>query len=336
MSTPMEQIKHSFVIPESLSNMRLDQALHILLPEYSRGKIQEWIKSGFVTVNGKILKQRDKVKEGQELNICANIEIQETAKAQAIALNIVYEDEEILIINKPAGLVVHPGAGQKDKTLLNALLYYLPSLATIPRAGIVHRIDKDTSGLLVIAKTLSAHTKLIEDMQEHKIKREYEAIVYGTLTSGGTLEAPIGRHKIKRTAMAVTDSGKEAVTHYRIIERFNGFTHIKVNLETGRTHQIRVHMAHIYHPIVGDQTYGGRVKIPKDTGEKLRNYLQHFKRQALHAKKISLTHPKTGQIITAEAPLPDDMAMLLHLLRTNAHDVTHNQKSAQRRTFLRE
>lgn len=312
-----KQIKLSSEIPEALSGKRLDMALSILFPEYSRARLQEWIKSGYVTVDSKILKPRDPVKTLQKIEILATISIQENAKPQAIELNIIYEDEDIIIINKPVGLVVHPGAGQHDNTLLNAILHHAPKLAQIPRAGIIHRIDKDTSGLLVIAKTIEAHTKLVAAMQEHQIKREYEAVVYGALTSGGTIDAPIGRHKIKRTAMAVTTTGKIAITHYRIIERFTTFTHIKVTLETGRTHQIRVHMAHIHHPIIGDQTYGGRLKIPKNTTAELQEYLQLFKRQALHARKLILNHPKTNKLIEAEAPLQKDMIQLLQLLRKN-------------------
>jgi len=311
---PHNKIIFNTAIPASLAGKRLDQALSALFPEYSRAKLQEWIKAGYVKVENKILISRNKVFAGQKIEIIAEITIQETAEPQQIALNIIYEDNDIIVVNKPVGLIVHPGAGQKANTLLNALLYHAPELAKLPRAGIIHRIDKDTSGLLIIAKNLEAHTKLVAAMQERKIKREYEAVVYGEIAAGSTIDAPIGRHRIKRTAMAVTDAGKPAITHFRILEHFRDFTYIKLNLETGRTHQIRVHMAHIHHPIVGDQTYS-KLKIPKNSSEELQNYLHHFKRQALHAKKLTLVHPKNNKILEFEAPLPSDMVELLSILR---------------------
>lgn len=311
------QIHLKAIIAEHLSGKRLDQALSILFPIHSRARIQSWIKNGWVKVNNNIIIQnRFKVAVNDKIEINAEITEQNTShEAQDIKLDIIYEDDDILVINKPVGLVVHPGAGIADKTLLNALLFHAPKLKNIPRAGIIHRLDKDTSGLLIIAKTLEAHTKLINEMQQRHIKREYEAIVYGELTAGGTIDAPIGRHHLKRKSMAVTESGKPAITHYRVIERFLGFTYIKINLETGRTHQIRVHMAYIHHPILGDPVYG-RLKIPKNASDDLINFLRNFKRQALLAKRLELAHPKTDKLMKFDAPLPKDMLELIKILKS--------------------
>ena len=247
--------------------------------------------------------------------IDAHIEIEVSHDAEKISLNIIFEDEQIIIINKPVGMVVHPAIGNHSNTLLNALLYHAPQLANLPRAGIVHRLDKDTSGLLVIAKTLEAQTTLVKQLNRRKITREYEAIVQGVLTGGGTISEPIGRHPRQRIKMAVVEGGKEAVTHYWVIERFNAYTHIKVKLETGRTHQIRVHMASHHHPIAGDQTYGGRMKLPKGASEELIEGLRQFKRQALHAKRLAFLHPMTNEETSFEAPLPNDIKHLLELLK---------------------
>jgi 23S rRNA pseudouridine1911/1915/1917 synthase len=308
-------------IPEHLDNKRLDQAVAELLPEYSRTRLQAWIQAGQITVDGKILRPRDKVHTGQHVKISPIIEPIVTWQAQPIPLNIIYEDRDIIVINKPAGLVVHPAAGRSHSTMLNALLHHTPELANLPRAGIIHRLDKDTSGLLVVAKNLKAHTKLVAELQKRHITREYEAIVNGVMTAGGTVNAPIGRHPQDRKRMAVVTSGKGklAITHYRVIERFRAHTHIKVILETGRTHQIRVHMAYIHYPIVGDQIYGGKQKMPKCINEELKQYLQNFKRQALHAKRLGLIHPTTGKQIEWQAPLPEDMQQLLRLLKKDFH-----------------
>jgi 23S rRNA pseudouridine1911/1915/1917 synthase len=300
----METLKT--IIPENLDNKRLDQALAKLFPEYSRTRLQAWIKAGQVTVDGKVLKPRDKVHTGQNIIVTPIIEPQEHWEAQPIVLDIIYEDDDIIIINKPAGLVVHPGAGTRDKTMLNALLHHAPELTKLPRAGIIHRLDKDTSGLLVVARNLKSHTKLVADLQQRNIKREYEAIVVGVMTAGGTIDAPIGRHPKDRKRMAVVVFGKPAITHYRVIKRFKAHTHIKVMLETGRTHQIRVHMAHIHYPIVGDPVYGGNKARYKN-----------FKRQALHAKCLGLIHPRTGKQMEWHAPLPNDMQWLLEELSIN-------------------
>ena len=297
----METLKTT--IPAHLDNKRLDQALAELFPEYSRARLQAWIKAGQITVDDKILKPRDKIHTGQNIIVNPIIEPQERWEAQQIPLDIIYEDDDIIIINKPPGLVVHPGAGTRDKTMLNALLHHAPELAKLPRAGIIHRLDKDTSGLLVVARNLKSHTKLVTELQHHNIKREYEAIVVGVMTAGGTVDAPIGRHPKDRKRMAVVPSGKPAITHYRVIKRFKAHTHIKVMLETGRTHQIRVHMAHIHYPILGDPVYGGNKAKYKN-----------FPRQALHAKCLGLIHPATGEQMEWQAPLPDDMQGLLKKL----------------------
>ena len=269
---------------------------------------------GFVTVDNVVLRAKDKVRTDQTINITANITTETTDQPQAIALDVVYEDQDIIVINKPAGLVTHPGAGRADNTLLNALLYHYPELINLPRAGIIHRLDKDTSGLLVIAHNLIAHTKLVTDLQNRKIKREYAAIVNGVMTTGGTVEAPIGRHPFKRTHMAVKENGKSATTHYRIIKHFPAHTYLKVILETGRTHQIRVHLTHIGYPIVGDPTYGKGLKIPAKCSEALRQTLMNFKRQALHAERLGLKHPCTGQLMEWEVKPPEDMEKLLQAL----------------------
>ena len=313
---PTKNITLSQSVPVELNQTRLDVALSTLFPDYSRARLQQWITEGLITVDEKILRKKDKVTAGQTLEIKAPETLTTEAAPQKIALNIIYEDEDLIIVNKPAGLTVHPGAGQRDQTLLNALLYYDPKLANVPRAGIVHRLDKDTSGLLVVARNLTAHHKLVKALQKHKIKREYEAVVYGRIISGGTIDAPIDRHPTKRILMAVVEDGREATTHYRVIERFSHHTHLRLILETGRTHQIRVHLAHIDHPIVGDLVYG-RLKLPKGASAELANALKNFKRQALHARYLALTHPTTGQLIEWQSELPKDMQQLLVILRKN-------------------
>lgn len=303
-------------IPAELAGKRLDVALGILFPQYSRARLQSWVKDGWVKLDGAVVdKSRFIVVEGQEIELHGMLKPQEAWQAQPLALDIVYEDDDLIIINKPPGLVVHPGAGNMENTLLNALLHHAPELAALPRAGIIHRLDKDTSGLLVIAKTLEAYTKLVSDMQERKIKREYEAVISGVMTAGGVVDAAIARHPRKRTHMAVVETGKDAITHYRVLERFRGHTHVRLILETGRTHQIRVHMAHIHYPVVGDQTYGGRMYLPKGCSEALRSFLKGFKRQALHAARLELHHPISGKLLQFSAPIPDDVQELLRLLR---------------------
>lgn len=319
MKIQSEQLLLNTVIPPDLAGHRLDQALSILFKDYSRSRIQTWIRANQVTVNGKLLRPRDKVNTGDKISIAAEITSATTWEPENLPLNIVYEDEALLVVNKSPGQVVHPAAGNYEGTLLNALLHHFPPLAALPRAGIIHRLDKDTSGLLVVAKTLTAHHALIKQMQRRTIKREYEAIVIGVLTAGGTIAAPIGRHSIRRKQMAVVEAGKPAVTHYRVLEKFRAHTRIKVILETGRTHQIRVHMASIHHPLVGDQTYGGRLRLPAGAGLALTDMLRNFKRQALHAVRLGLIHPTSKDSLEWEAPLPEDLVQLITCLREDVN-----------------
>jgi 23S rRNA pseudouridine1911/1915/1917 synthase len=304
-------------VPYEMAGMRLDQVLAELFSDYSRSKLQAWIKTGRVQVNGLILKAKDKLDGGEEITLDAEAEAVISSEAEDIPLDIVYEDDSLLIVNKPAGLVVHPAVGNWSGTLLNALLNHDRNLETLPRAGIVHRLDKDTSGLLMIAKTLQAHNSLTQQLQERDINREYLAITKGRMTAGGTADEPIGRHPTDRKRYIVKESGKEAVTHYRVVQRFNHHTFVQLKLETGRTHQIRVHMAHIRYPLLGDPVYGGRFQMPPHCNERLSAELRSFKRQALHAAKLGLEHPVTGAYYEWEQPLPEDMATLLEALAEN-------------------
>ncbi|RRI54092.1 23S rRNA pseudouridine(1911/1915/1917) synthase RluD [Pseudomonas aeruginosa] len=310
-----DMIQRAAEVPFELGGQRLDQIAAQLFPEHSRSRLAGWIKDGRLTVDGAVLRPRDIVHSGAQLVLEAEQEAQGEWLAQNIELEIVYEDEHILVIDKPAGLVVHPAAGHQDGTLLNALLYHVPDIANVPRAGIVHRLDKDTTGLMVVAKTLEAHTKLVAQLQARSVSRIYEAIVIGVITSGGTIDAPIGRHGVQRQKMAVVDAGKVAVSHYRVLERFRAHTHTRVKLETGRTHQIRVHMSHIGYPLVGDPVYGGRFRIPPVASQTLVQTLREFPRQALHARFLELDHPATGVRMKWESPLPEDFLWLLSLLR---------------------
>ncbi len=293
---------------------RLDQVLAKLLPDYSRSRLQQWIKEGFVRVDNEIPKIKYKIKGNEQLEVDlakAIDSIQEAPLiAQAIPLNIVFEDDDIIIVNKPAGLVVHPGAGNPDNTMLNALLNHDAALSKIPRAGVIHRLDKETTGLLVVARNLKAHTHLVEELQNRAFEREYRAIVVGTMSGGGKINQPLGRHPTQRTKMAVVKNGRPSVTHYRILSRYPAHTELKVILETGRTHQIRVHMAHIKHPLVGDPTYGGRLRIPSGCSAALMTTLRKFGRQALHAEKLGFIHPSSGKSVCWEAPLPTDLQNL--------------------------
>lgn len=310
-----DMIQRAAEVPFELGGQRLDQIAAQLFPEHSRSRLAGWIKDGRLTVDGAVLRPRDIVHSGAQLVLEAEQEAQGEWLAQDIELEIVYEDEHILVIDKPAGLVVHPAAGHQDGTLLNALLYHVPDIANVPRAGIVHRLDKDTTGLMVVAKTLEAHTKLVAQLQARSVSRIYEAIVIGVITSGGTIDAPIGRHGVQRQKMAVVDAGKVAVSHYRVLERFRAHTHTRVKLETGRTHQIRVHMSHIGYPLVGDPVYGGRFRIPPVASQTLVQTLREFPRQALHARFLELDHLATGVRMKWESPLPEDFLWLLSLLR---------------------
>ena len=304
----------TIIIPERMTGDRLDVALSEMLPDYSRSKITAWIKSGDALINNKAFKPNDKVNGSQMVMLSLSKKKNNDWSAENIALNIVFEDEDIIIINKPFGLVTHPGAGNWNGTLANALLYYDPQLSKLDRAGIVHRLDKNTSGLMVIARNEKSQKYLVEQLQTHTVTREYSAIVYGHMISGGSVNDPIGRDPKDRVKQAVLSNGRDATTHYRVIDRFKSHTHVKAILETGRTHQIRVHLSHIGYPLLGDPMYGGRVRFPKKASEILKESLLGFKRQALHSKKLTLNHPSTGELMSWKAPLPDDMRELLDIL----------------------
>jgi 23S rRNA pseudouridine1911/1915/1917 synthase len=305
-------------VSEQFAGQRLDAALASMFPDYSRRRLQQWIRDGRVLLNGERVKPRTRLQgdEVLELNIRAESR-SDQFQAQAIALDIVYEDDAIIVLDKPAGLVVHPAAGHADGTLLNALLHHDAELAQVPRAGIVHRLDKDTTGLMVVARNLSAHKHLVAELQQRSIQREYQAVVQGIITAGGVVDAPIGRHARDRVRMCVRDDGKPAKTHYRVIKRFRDHSHVQLKLDSGRTHQIRVHMQHIRHAIVGDPVYGGRQRLPPQADPALVEQLRHFKRQALHAFRLSLLHPEIGKHLSWRSDLPDDMVQLLAALHTD-------------------
>ncbi|ADO80392.1 TPA: 23S rRNA pseudouridine(1911/1915/1917) synthase RluD [Haemophilus influenzae] len=314
----MPQITLSAEVQPEQMGQRLDQTLAELFPEYSRSRLKTWIEADLVKLNDRITNiPREKVLGGERIEIIVEVEDETRFEAENIPLNIVYEDDDIIVINKPKDLVVHPGAGNPNGTVLNALLYHYPPIVEVPRAGIVHRLDKDTTGLMVVAKTIPAQTKLVRDLQKRKITREYEAVASGIMTKGGTVDQPMARHATKRTLMAVHPIGKPAVTHYRIMENYRNYTRLRLRLETGRTHQIRVHMAHIAHPLLGDQTYGGRPRPPKNASEDFMEVLRNFKRQALHAVMLRLAHPITGEMMEWYAPLPDDFVELLNALKAD-------------------
>ncbi len=311
-------IKIQNIIPTAFHGQRLDPVLASLYPDYSRSLLTKWIKEGFITLNDQLAKPRDKVTAGDKIDIDAPMENhRETDKLlpQNIPLDIIYEDDYLLIINKQAGLVVHPGAGNPESTLVNALLYHDETLQQLSRAGIIHRLDKDTTGLMVIAKTLPAYTELIRQMQAREINRHYQALVQGYLISGGEIDTAFGRHHRNRLKMAVLTQGKQALTYYKIREHFEEHTLLDIQLMTGRTHQIRVHMAHINHPVIGDQLYGGRPRFPKNADESLRDVIKSFKRQALHACKLSFIHPVSKEQLTFHAPLPEDFKRLIKAIR---------------------
>lgn len=313
-----EHIQLSLVVPDELGNKRFDHIAAQLFSDFSRARLQSWIKEGNLTVDGDQRKAKEKLIGGEILRLDVVTQAEGEWLAEAIEFPIVYEDEHILVINKPMNLVVHPAAGNLTGTLLNGLLHHCEELRNIPRAGIVHRLDKDTTGLMVVAKTLQAQNHLVEQLQSREMGREYEAVLQGAITGGGTVKEPIARHMKDRTKMAVHPTGKEAVTHYRVLEKFPTHTHVRVKLETGRTHQIRVHMAHIQHPLVGDPTYGGKVRLPKGVSHELRDVLREFPRQALHARKLTLIHPQSKKEVSWEVPLPDDFEELLDELRYDA------------------
>ncbi len=315
MVTPDSET-HRVEIPMEQAGERLDVVLSALFPDYSRSRLQRWIKDGAVQVGDRVvIKQRERVVGGEQITLQMVMEAEGEWLPEEMSLEICYQDEDIIVVNKPIDLVVHPAAGNRTGTLLNGLLYHDPGLIQIPRAGIVHRLDKDTSGLMVVARTLRAQGALVEQLQARTVKREYEAVIVGALTGGGKVDKPIGRHPVDRKRMAVVRSGKEAVTHYRLLERFSAHSHIRLQLETGRTHQIRVHMAHLHHPLVGDPVYGGRLRIPAGCSEELQQLLRGYRHQALHAVQLGLEHPGTGEQMSWSSPRPDDMERLLEQLR---------------------
>ena len=316
MTAPEQTI--STILPAEAAGLRLDQALARLLPQHSRASLQLWIRAERVQVEGRLPRASEKVRGGERVQIIIPQTPAGDWAAQAIPLEIVYEDDDLLVINKPAGLVVHPGAGNPEGTMLNALLHHAPALNKLARAGIVHRLDKETSGLLVVAKNETARLDLIDQLKERTLAREYLALVQGLLVAGGTVDAPIGRHSHTRTRMAVNERGRPAVSHYRIEKKYRAHTLLRVKLESGRTHQIRVHMAHLKHPLVGDPVYGGRLHLPKGASPALIQALQGFKRQALHAARLGLVHPVSGKNVAWEAPMPDDMRALLKVLEKDA------------------
>lgn len=302
------------IIDPAQNGKRFDQVLAEIFPDYSRARLQGWIRQGNALLDDAIVEPRTKVRSGQSVVLRPVLETIQEDVSEAMALNVVYADADVIVINKPAGLVVHPGAGNPGGTLLNGLLHYAPELDTLPRAGILHRLDKDTSGLLLVARSIGAHTRLVRALEEREIRREYRAVCNDRLTAGGTIDAPIGRHRTQRTRMAVSDAGKPAVTHYRVLQRFAAHTFIAVRLETGRTHQIRVHMTFKNHPLVGDPVYGGRLRIPAGASDTLAAALRGFKRQALHASDLGFEHPVSGEEMNFHAPLPADLLWLLQAL----------------------
>lgn len=309
----MEFRTHALQLPADYAGLRLDQALARALPQYSRARLQSWIEAGAVQVDGRAPRSKDKVLGGEQVQIEAQLEAQTEVAAEKLPIDVVHKDRALFVINKPAGVVVHPGAGNPGKTLQNALLALDPKLAVVPRAGLVHRLDKDTSGLLVVARTVEAHAALVAALAAREFGRHYFAICNGVMTGGRTVDEPIGRHRTQRTRMDVRHDGRDAVTHFRLVKRFRAHTLVRAELETGRTHQIRVHLAHIGNPIVGDQVYGGRLRIPAGATS-LAADLRAMKRQALHAAHLSLTHPTTGKEMSWDAPLPEDMTKLLEAL----------------------
>jgi 23S rRNA pseudouridine1911/1915/1917 synthase len=304
-------------VDDALDGMRLDQAAARLFPDFSRARLQAWIRDGQLTLDGGAVRPRERVRSGAELELVPDAEDEVAWEGEELPLTLLHEDEDLIVVDKPAGLVVHPGAGNRSGTLVNALLAHRPGLARLPRAGIVHRLDKDTSGVLVVAASERAHRSLVEQLQRKTMRRDYVAVARGCPVAGGTVDEPIGRHPSQRTRMAVVASGgKPAVTHYRIRERFAHYTVLDVSLETGRTHQIRVHLAHRGYPLLGDPVYGGRLQLPRGASEELVTCLRAFRRQALHARRLQLQHPGSGDPCTFAAPLAADLERLLACLRS--------------------
>jgi 23S rRNA pseudouridine1911/1915/1917 synthase len=314
--------QHELEIDASHAGLRLDQALARALPQYSRARLQGWIEAGAVRVDGLLPRPRDKVHGGERVLIEARLEPETGVAAEKIPLDVVFRDPALFVIDKPAGLVVHPGAGNAAHTLQNALLGLDPKLALVPRAGLVHRLDKETSGLMLIARTPESHAALTAQIAGREVERRYVAVCAGVMTAGGTVDEPIGRHRTARTKMAVRSDGREAVTHYRVLKRFRAHTLVNAQLETGRTHQIRVHLAHIGFPVVGDPVYAGRRRLPRGATPELIATLENFRRQALHAAHLKLAHPMTGDTLEWDAPLPADMQRLIATLEADARKRT--------------
>ena len=315
----MNAVRHRATVPLEAAGRRLDQSLAAMFPQYSRARLAAWIKAGAVRLDGAVALPRHLLRGGEQVDIVAELAAEVAMAPEAIPLDIRYEDADVLVLAKPAGLVVHPGAGNADGTLQNALLHHDPRLATLPRAGIVHRLDKDTSGLMVVARSLAAHTALVAMLSEHRVQRQYEAVVMGALIAGGSVDAALGRHPVDRLRQAVRegDSGKRAVTHYRLRERYRAHSLVQCNLETGRTHQIRVHMAHVGHALVGDPLYGGGLRLPRGASPALAAALRGFRRQALHAERLAFVHPVSGEELAFEAERPADMQALIDALRAD-------------------
>ena len=307
-------------VPDSAAGRRFDAVLAELFPEYSRSRLSEWIKSGAALLDGNQARPRDPVRGGEQVSLQVVLETQSHDAPEDIPLSVLYQDADVIVLDKPAGLVVHPGAGNPGGTLVNALLHFDPALAALPRAGIVHRLDKDTSGVMVVARTLPAHTSLVAQLSERDVHRQYLAIVMGALVSGGSVSAPIDRHPRDRVRMAVREDGRDATTHYRLRERYRAHTALECRLETGRTHQIRVHMQHLKHPILGDPLYGGALKLPKGASDELVAVLRGFRRQALHAETLEFAHPVSGAPVRCTAPVPEDMQQLMRALRQDVAD----------------
>jgi 23S rRNA pseudouridine1911/1915/1917 synthase len=316
----MNTVRHQATVPLEAAGRRLDQSLATMFPQYSRARLAAWIRGGAVRLDGAAAVPRHLLRGGEQVEIVAELAPEVAMAPEAIALDIRYQDADLLVLDKPAGLVVHPGAGNADGTLQNALLHHDPQLVRLPRAGIVHRLDKDTSGLMVVARSLAAHTALVAMLSEHRVQRQYEAVVTGALIAGGTVDAPLGRHPADRLRQAVRDgdNGRRAVTHYRLRERYLAHSLVQCNLETGRTHQIRVHMAHVGHALVGDPLYGGGLRLPRGATPALADVLRGFRRQALHAERLAFTHPVSGEELVFEATRPDDMQVLIDALRADA------------------
>lgn len=310
----MNSLHQATEIRPEQDGRRLDRALAELFPDYSRSRLKQWILDGRVALDGQPAIPRTRVRSGQRVELAAAADDVIELRPQPIDIPLIYEDQDLLVVDKPAGLVVHPGAGNADSTLVNGLLHLSPELAALPRAGLIHRLDKDTSGVLLVARSIAAHTQLIRDLEARRIRREYRAICVGRITAGSTIDVPIGRHPTHRTRMSVNDRGKPAITHIRVLARFPHHSFLAVRLETGRTHQIRVHMAHSRHALVGDPVYGGRLRLPSGTGPNLERVLRAIHRQALHANRISFRHPCNGTPVDLRAPLPADLLELLHAL----------------------